>query len=266
MELGILSSQQVSEQVKGKLGSEGRVDSNEILVSQPEKLNSTFKMVKVVENKKLSSLGLIVISKKKDLIIVAFRGTVITKWQNIKTDLGIKHASYNITGCRACRVHTGFYKSFNSIVGELDRVLAGVVSANPKANIVVTGHSLGGALATLMANHVAQKYGKKYYGRIELVSFGSPRVGNKALAEYSNKLLGLSSIFRVSYKYDPVTYLPLKLMGYMHVGNEKYVYSNWNKFKVVVGKDIESINPLAVSLIKNHREYTNISKLIKAQA
>ena len=55
-------------------------------------------------------------------------------------------------------------------------------------------------------------------------------------------------------------------MGYMHVGNEKYVYSNWNKFKVVVGKDIESINPLAVSLIKNHREYTNISKLIKAQA
>ena len=33
MELGILSSQQVSEQVKGKLGSEGRVDSNEILAT-----------------------------------------------------------------------------------------------------------------------------------------------------------------------------------------------------------------------------------------
>ena len=42
------------------------------------------------------------------------------------------------------------------------------------ARILVTGHSLGGALATLAATELRQTYG----GSVNLINFGSPRVGN----------------------------------------------------------------------------------------
>lgn len=50
------------------------------------------------------------------------------------------------------------------------------------AQITVTGHSLGGALAVFCALDLEQ-----IYGNINLYTFGCPRVGNTAFAKYQEK-------------------------------------------------------------------------------
>lgn len=59
--------------------------------------------------------------------------------------------------------------------------------------IYITGHSLGGALATLLARDVVRLPWARE-GRVEVVmyNFGSPRVGNRAFAEEYNRTVGTS--------------------------------------------------------------------------
>ena len=58
-------------------------------------------------------------------------------------------------------------------------------SAFPSATkLVVTGHSLGGAMATLFAMDLVVNEG---VSDVSLVTFGSPRVGNAAFSDFVNK-------------------------------------------------------------------------------
>lgn len=72
---------------------------------------------------------------------------------------------------------------------------------------MVTGHSLGGALATLCAYDVAHldwKGGKK--APVVAVTWASPRVGNKAFKESMNEMV--ASHVRVANKGDIVPTVP----------------------------------------------------------
>jgi predicted lipase len=69
---------------------------------------------------------------------------------------------------------------------------------------VLTGHSLGGALAQLAAVELAQQ---GY--NISLMTFGSPRVGDGTFANIINSLV--SQNFRVTHWRDPVVHVPLAL-------------------------------------------------------
>ena len=72
--------------------------------------------------------------------------------------------------CRAGgRVHQGFRDVFMEISGQLDEL---VRVATPDQKLWLTGHSLGGALATLAAAHLE---GARVQG---LYTYGCPRVGD----------------------------------------------------------------------------------------
>jgi len=80
-----------------------------------------------------------------------------------------------------------------------------------RRSVWFTGHSLGGALATLAAD--------QYGSGAELYTFGSPRVGDRTFADH----------FRVNaYRFvnndDVVTKVPLP-GSYRHVGQMKYIDS-----------------------------------------
>ncbi|KAH7712420.1 class 3 lipase protein, partial [Aphelenchoides avenae] len=53
---------------------------------------------------------------------------------------------------------------------------------NPYYDIWVTGHSLGGALATITARHISGGVAD-LPKRVKLVTFGQPRVGTKGFAD-----------------------------------------------------------------------------------
>jgi len=101
----------------------------------------------------------------------------------------------------AARVHAGFAKALSPV---RQRVMS-AIDGSPR-EVVVTGHSLGAALATLVAS---------VRPSTRLYAFGSPRVGNAALAA----MIGPARQWRYVDYVDAVTTVPPPQgeVGYVHL-------------------------------------------------
>lgn len=90
-----------------------------------------------------------------------------------------------------------------------------------KWHIYCTGHSLGGALATLLALELSTtQLAKSGVISVTMYNFGSPRVGNKRFAEVYNERVKDS--WRVVNHRDIIPTVP-RLMGYCHVAQPVYL-------------------------------------------
>jgi len=116
-----------------------------------------------------------------------------------------------------CRVHKGFLKSIASVI---DSILD-ILNDRPEIKkFVCTGHSLGGALATLLGLFLAT-CSKDY--QVQVYTFGSSKVGDSNFARLFDK--SVKQFFRVVQRGDPVTKTPFSIPfpccihsgGYMHV-------------------------------------------------
>ena len=161
-------------------------------------------------------------------IVVSFRGTVdLNGWIS-----NVKFLQRNYQNCRDCKVHTGFSKHYNSVKLQMLAKVSALSHAHPNAKVIVTGHSLGGAKATLAAVDLT----KAGYNT-DLITYGSPRVGNKKFSEYVDKTLkGLN--LRVTYKNDVVTVTPPQSIGYWHVGQEIHYTDPSTGFKLPEKMDV----------------------------
>jgi len=158
------------------------------------------------------------IFNNKDHLIIAFRGTEPKQFSDVKADLlAIKRKSKT-----EGRVHMGFKvelrKLWNDITGLIDK---------KKQKIWITGHSLGGAMATLCASRLEEKEPTLY-------TYGSPKVGGREFCDGCDV-----EHYRFRNNNDIVPTVPLWLMGFRHHGNLQYInyYGNirnltiWQKFK-----------------------------------
>ncbi|WP_254229672.1 lipase family protein [Wolbachia pipientis] len=117
-------------------------------------------------------------------------------------------------------VHSGFYSLFKRSWPSVHKILQG--HANDKGlaikdlKINVTGHSMGGALASITALCLNKTEGAE---DVHVATFGSPRVFYNGAAEVYNECLGHNTI-RVACQSDPVPCLPHGNAGmhYKHVG------------------------------------------------
>ena len=139
--------------------------------------------------------------------IVACRGTEPTEWNDIRADVDAVTAVAETVG----RVHRGFKREVDDLWPRLEKALVG----NDKT-LWFTGHSLGGAMATICA-------GRCFLSHInstpkELFTFGSPRVGNKRYVNHV-KL----DHYRWVNNNDIVTRVPPPWMGYRHTGTLMYL-------------------------------------------
>ena len=81
-------------------------------------------------------------------------------------------------------VHRGFNKQFRSVWDEIKtQIQLKCDSDELFEEVLVTGHSLGGSLATLCAKETAEftKELKKKIN-VEVITFGAPRVGDSSFA------------------------------------------------------------------------------------
>lgn len=146
---------------------------------------------------------------KEDLVI-ACRGTQPTEFNDIKADL----KATPVIAETVSRVHRGFKAEVDElwpmVLEDINR------KANEKKKLWFCGHSLGAAMATIMASRC------HLYDDInpveELYTFGSPRVGWRG---YCNSLC--VTHHRWVNNNDIVTRVPLAVMGYVHHGTEHYM-------------------------------------------
>jgi len=117
----------------------------------------------------------------------------------------------------------------------------------PHYEVWVLGHSLGGAVAVLYAIDLKIEKGI----HVKVVTYGGPRMGNQAFAEFTNDILA-ANYFRITHLHDPVPFLPLTSLGYMHLSSEYYQSTwSWNRQDMILcnATDNTPCNPTYPGLI-----------------
>ena len=91
------------------------------------------------------------------------------------------------------KVHQGFITAYNSASDVVLSTVSAQVKAYPSYSIVITGHSLGAALASLGAVSVKSNFPN---ASVALYTFGQPRTGNPAYATLAESVIGVGNIYR----------------------------------------------------------------------
>lgn len=149
--------------------------------------------------------------------ILVFRGTQRTaEW------LGNVYAVqqdylHPTTGEKLGRIHTGFRRITNSIIEPIPQDV--IQQINPNKPCYVSGHSLGAALATIIALDLALAV-PALQPQIQLYAYASPRVGDPDFVRSYARILPNS--FRITNLADPIPMMPpTKLRAeFVHVGEE----------------------------------------------
>jgi len=132
--------------------------------------------------------GFVALDKSNKAIVIAFRGSYsVRNWiadaTFIYTDPGL---------CDGYFADLGFWSSWILVRDSIVEV----VSQHPGCELVVVGHSLGAAVATLAAADIRDKgHSSKLY------AYASPRVANPALAR---NITAQSGNYRSTHIDDPV--------------------------------------------------------------
>lgn len=102
-----------------------------------------------------NATGYIALDNTRQLIVVAFRGTV-SKGDQI-ADLSATFTDATEL-CPSCRAHKGFWRYWQSAKDRVTNQVVNLTQSNPDYRIMVVGHSLGGAVATLAGAALRAKF------------------------------------------------------------------------------------------------------------
>jgi triacylglycerol lipase len=181
-------------------------------------------------------------------LIVACRGTEPTQWSDIAADLDARLTASS-TGVGF--VHKGFKTSVDHVWTGLAEKL---MSYGKQRTIWCTGHSLGAAMATLLAYRLQRT--ETMPDPQALFTFGSPRVGDKTYIR-AIEASGLLH-FRFVNNTDLVPRVPV--WPFHHFGGMYYM-NHWGNLRTASGwqltKDVwrgfvQGIKNRTFSLIDNH--------------
>jgi len=164
-------------------------------------------------------------------VVLSFRGTATI--DNIGTDLNA--AKHSINNNKNEQVHKGVHNALQRIWPKLKQSVTDHLKKNSHQKLMVwcTGHSLGGALATLAALLLLEEDPKL---KVVLVTFGQPRVVNRALQLRLQQQL--TGVYRWVTEYDPVPSLPTEAMGFYHVGEERRLSEKATTGKALIPFDV----------------------------
>ena len=181
-----------------------------------------FKFIDVTDPKRLIFSGKsdtqVFIAANQDVIIAAFRGTEPNNRSDWKTDFRFKKTDVFLPNSDAVlKVHRGFWHALNITWSQFFETLQTFRTHNQP--IWLTGHSLGGALASLAAFRLHYFTDFSFQG---LYTFGQPRVGSWAFCNFVNYELR-ERIFRFANNNDFVTFVPPFGFGYAHLGQLYYL-------------------------------------------
>ncbi|KAF5338462.1 hypothetical protein D9611_013235 [Ephemerocybe angulata] len=180
----------------------------------PRPLGTT--LVNVID--KSDTEGFVARDDDRKEIIVSIRGTfsigdAITDIQLLMSPL----QSPGITGVGDSYVHTGFLNAYNVVANDVVAAVKSQLASKPSYTVVVTGHSLGAAVAALAALGLKSALPS---ANLKLYTYGQPRVGNAAFVSLVESRVGVANIFRATHTYDGVPTVLFKATGYRHFGTE----------------------------------------------
>ncbi|KAH9258877.1 hypothetical protein BASA81_002941 [Batrachochytrium salamandrivorans] len=184
-----------------------------------------------------------------DRIIVSFRGSV--SFKNYQTDYDSTEVLFepamrvtplvdeftnhlyatNLATKQQPMVHRGFLRTYTTVRREILDCVSGLLEAKPRV-VMVTGHSLGGGMATVCSLDLALAL-RLPPDRIALMTFGSPMAGNLGFSSRFNRIVPCAH--RLETANDVITQLPFQtplteitLRGWFHIGVQVLLMPNGN--------------------------------------
>ncbi|KAG7445156.1 alpha/beta-hydrolase [Guyanagaster necrorhizus] len=171
-----------------------------------------------------------------DTIIVGHQGTDSSKILPIITDLDFFLTDLDSSlfpGIDSTvQVHSGFKESQADTATEVLSLVKTAMSKYSTTSVAVVGHSLGGAIALLDGVYLDLQLPM---ASVSVISYGMPRVGNQAFADYVDAHVNVS---HVNNKRDPVPILPGRFLGFHHCSGEKHITDS-NAWVACPGQDNE---------------------------
>jgi triacylglycerol lipase len=197
----------------------------------------------------LETFGFII--ESADSIIIAFRGTI--SQADTISDLIANQTTYPWFTYGGS-THLGFTEIYAKA---RDQIIQALEKCDLSKRLIITGHSLGGALATLCALDLA--YNTPFSAPI-VYTYGAPRIGDPAFADAFNRKIPFNH--RIVIESDLIPLIPPPI--YKIPSNSKVYFYHHVKGEFV-------LHFLTDSLTKNHSlsnyfavlakfepEYTNI--------
>lgn len=148
-------------------------------------------------------------------------------WNNTKTNMYFCGGS---SRDGECRVHAGMLHMYKQYMRVIDKAVVEAF-ANPELKgykLIITGHSFAGGIATL----IGADYKMRGFNPT-VVSFGSPKIGNKNWADWFDKLYSTEqdetmdreshrTFYRVTKLQDQTGLMPVGF-GYAHTSGEVFI-------------------------------------------
>ncbi|KAJ9066713.1 hypothetical protein DSO57_1006935 [Entomophthora muscae] len=198
-----------------------------------QKMGSDWKVQDVVKDMILETQGVVAVNHKRKEIGIVFRGSNGLNNQ-IQNSLFQQVPLEKLNP--AIKVHFGFS---NIASGLQTQVLAAVKILREQRSvrdysITMTGHSMGGAVAAIMAINIQREFNIPW-DRFSIYTYGQPRTGNLEFANYYNSLP--LKITRTVNENDVVPHVPANFQGYFHTLTELYIQNN--KARVCLSRLVE---------------------------
>lgn len=181
-----------------------------------------FTVETVAVNTSADSLAYVGVNTNSKQIVVVFRGT--HNFENWMEDADFVQTAY--PAFSGAKVHKGFNDVYNGLRPTILSAIKTLAAKYTTYPIVVSGHSLGGALATLCTCDLGL-HSTSYFGRkVNLYQwdYGRPRVGNQAFAN-GYQSLSIPTWRHVNQK-DPVPHVPPEALNYYHTTEEVWEHAN----------------------------------------
>lgn len=150
---------------------------------------------------------------ESEWVIVVFRGTTPSPLRGLirESQINGRAGQAEFIG-GAGRVHAGYAEAYEMLRKDIEDAVRREMDEAPSSSgkskrLVVTGHSLGGALSTICAGRLAAEYGKEGV-TVDAVTFGQPRVGDKEFVRHLDEDLPNLNYARVVHGGDLFARVP----------------------------------------------------------
>ncbi|KAF8470282.1 lipase [Russula ochroleuca] len=116
--------------------------------------------------------------------------------------------------------HSGFVDEQAKTASEILFHVQNTLSTQGLSSVTVVGHSLGGALALLDGVYLSLQLPKTV--AVKVISYGMPRVGNQAFANFVDSQLS-GVVTHINNEEDPIPIVPGRTLGFHHPSGEIHI-------------------------------------------
>ena len=132
--------------------------------------------------------------KPKTIIVIAISGT--HGFRDIVTDLNVFKKKFEDTDAK---VHGGFYTQFLGLKPMIEKRVKLILKNTTVDEILITGHSLGGAVAAMFGAYLEAKFEDQDF---RVITFGCPKPGNSDFMKLFQKRFVLILVFIFSQLFQ----------------------------------------------------------------